>query len=300
MLDARIALPEQLQSPDAERLHVQQWLVPNARGVVQTLHGLGEHQGVFKSLASVLNGAGWSVVGIDHRGHGQSSGERGVIPDPLQLLHDQARLHDLISASHRHLPHVMLGASMGGLLAARFAAAAVQAQGSSPSAPDWWRPLDGIILIAPALSVQLPAPQQATLSVLSKLVPDLPVTLSYLQTWGNSDPEVLQAKQSDPLIHTRLTPRVCQFMLQTARTVFEHTTQWRTPTLMACSRTDRLVPVNACERFMAEVPSQVLSTKVYPNMAHDLLHEPCQENLHALIVDWLNTLIASRTTKAGG
>lgn len=300
MPDQRAPLPQTISTPDGEQLALRQWLVPHAHGIVQTVHGFGEHQGVFDGLATVINEAGWSVVGLDHRAHGRSSGTPGVIHDPTQLLHDQAMLADMLAARFRHRPHVLLGTSMGGLLAARFGAAQGLAQETNVPAPAWRRPVDGLILIAPALSVQLPAPQQATLSVLSTLVPDLPVTLSHLQTWGNFNPEVLKAKLADPLIHTRLTPRVCQFMLSTAREVFAHTTTWSTPTLLFCSRADRLVPVDACERFMRELPAHLLNATVYDDVAHDLLNESCQGDVHARILAWLDGVRSTHALQATG
>ena len=300
MPELHAPFPDTLRTPDGEHLAVRQWLVPQARGIVQTLHGFGEHQGVFEGLATVLNSAGWSVVGLDHRSHGRSTGTPGVIHDPMQLLHDQALLADVLAARFRHCPHVLLGTSMGGMLAARFAAAQGMARQSDSQAPGWSRPVDGVVLIAPALSVQLPAPQQATLSVLATLVPDLPVTLSHLQTWGNSNPEVLKAKLADPLIHTRLTPRVCQFMLNTARDVFNDVAAWDTPTLLCASRDDKLVPVEACERFIRAVPGRFLRSQLYDDMAHDLLNEPCQADLHALTLAWLDDLTGVHAQRAAG
>lgn len=287
MPSADPAFPTTLATADSATLHVAHWPVASPRGVVQTLHGLGEHQGRFERLAGVLNAAGWAVAGIDHRAHGRSSGDRGVIPQPLDLLNDQASLHDHLSRHYRQLPHVFLGASFGGLLAARFAAALNR---HAPAEP-WTRPTSGVVLIAPALMPTLPGPQSATLSVLHRLVPDLPVSLAHMQTWGNSDPAVLAAKRADPLIHTKLTPNTCQFMLQTARQVLEQAGEhWTVPTLLSFTDRDRLVPAEACARFAERLPAPLLHALRYQDMAHDLLHEPCADDLGRQITAWLDTL----------
>lgn len=281
------AFPSSLTTADDVSLHVAHWPIPSPRGVVQTLHGLGEHQGRFDRLARALNAAGWAVAGIDHRAHGRSSGERGVIPNPADLLNDHARLHDRLSRHYGRLPHVFVGTSFGGLLAARFAASLSR---KAPAA-SWARPIDGVVLIAPALVPTLPGPQSATLSVLHRLVPDLPVSLAHMQSWSSSDPEVLAAKRADPLIHTRLTPRTCQFMMQTARQVLEQDGQdWTVPTLLSFTDLDRLVPFDACARFAERLPAKLLHTIRYKDMAHDLLHEPCADDLHQHIVAWLDRI----------
>ncbi|MDF2492499.1 MAG: lysophospholipase [Microbacterium sp.] len=42
------------------------------RGVVQLLHGVGEHAGRYAALAEALAQAGFIVYADDHRGHGRT------------------------------------------------------------------------------------------------------------------------------------------------------------------------------------------------------------------------------------
>ncbi|WP_218683542.1 serine aminopeptidase domain-containing protein, partial [Microbacterium sp. BF1] len=42
------------------------------RGVVQLLHGVGEHAGRYGALIAALTGAGFYVYADDHRGHGRT------------------------------------------------------------------------------------------------------------------------------------------------------------------------------------------------------------------------------------
>jgi len=285
------SLPDHLVALDDTRLHLTHWPVAASqrpRGIVQTLHGFGEHQGRFEPLAQALNAAGWAVAGIDHRHCGRSDGARGVIRDGDDLLRDQAHLHDVLHQAYRGLPHVMVGASLGGLLAARFAVAQAQLSAQPPCAPAWLRAVDAVVLIAPALAPALSPPQSATLAVLSRMVPDLPVSLSYMLAWGASDTEVVAAKKRDPLIHTSMTPRVVQHMLASARVVFEQLPSWRVPALICHATADRLVAPAAARRFVREAPAGFVDEMACLDMAHDLLHEPCAPEVIARIVNWLD------------
>ena len=49
-------LPDHLLAPDGTRLHLSHWPVTRPRGVVQTLHGFGEHQGRIEPLAQAQAG----------------------------------------------------------------------------------------------------------------------------------------------------------------------------------------------------------------------------------------------------
>src|SRR3954464_3339345 len=89
-----------------------------ARGVVQIVHGLGEHVRRYDHLANTLAGAGFLVQGHDTRGHGgaiAARAEPGVIGaegwkasiDDIDVLLDRLR-NDVPG-----VPVVLLGHSMG-------------------------------------------------------------------------------------------------------------------------------------------------------------------------------------------
>jgi alpha-beta hydrolase superfamily lysophospholipase len=226
------------------------------------------------------------VAGIDHRGHGRSSGPRGSICEADDLLRDHAQLHDRLSQRYRRLPHVLLGSSMGGVLSARMAAELTHpAQRAA-----WSRPLDGVILIAPALEPTLSVPQRATLSVLARLVPDLPIPVAHRPDWITTDPAVVAEIQADALMHYTLTPRITQFMTSSARTVFERAAEWVMPTLLQYSEIDKLVSPQACRRFAQQVPPALIETHAYSDLAHDLVHEPGKARVFQHIRDWLGRI----------
>ncbi|MFT3857097.1 MAG: alpha/beta hydrolase [Aquabacterium sp.] len=279
-----VQLPATLETPDGVTLHVHHWPVAQAKGIVQMAHGLLEHLGRYDELARQCNEAGWAVAGIDHRGHGRSTGPRGSIREAEDLMRDQAQLHDQLSQRYRRLPHVMLGASMGGVVTARMAAELTQAKGAS----QWTRPLDGIILMAPALEPTLSAPQRAALSVLTRMVPDLPIPVAHRPDWITTDPAVVAEIQADPLMHYTITPRITQFMSAAARTVFERAPQWQTPTLLLYSEIDQLVSAQACRRLAQAVPQPLMQAHAYSDLAHDLVHEPGKDRVFTAIRDWLS------------
>src|SRR5438105_9601504 len=122
-----------LTTADGLLLHVQHWpAAAPARGSVLIMHGLGEHIGRHAHVAARLNRAGWNVVGYDHRGHGRSGGAKGRLNDGEDLVRDLALVIDAVRVripecaarrySNERGPLVLLGHSLGGLIAARFVA----------------------------------------------------------------------------------------------------------------------------------------------------------------------------------
>ena len=152
---------------DGLKLHLRHWpATAQARGQLLIVHGLGEHIDRYAHVATTLNAAGWDVHGWDHRGHGRSEGRRGDIPDHDALLHDTARVMDAVRKPGRF---VLLGHSLGGLIAARFAAEAL-----TPRPAAWSRPLDGLVLSSPALDAGLSGVQKLLLAVAESLAPAWP------------------------------------------------------------------------------------------------------------------------------
>lgn len=114
-----------LEAEDGHRIHLQSWASgDNPRGVIQMLHGLGEHIGRYDRFANAALGRGYVVYGHDHRGHGRSEGERGYFADAQgwhKVIEDVRLVNDHIRESHPALPVVLLGHSMGSFIAETFA-----------------------------------------------------------------------------------------------------------------------------------------------------------------------------------
>ena len=179
-----------LTGHDGLPLHWREWgadLSLPTRGTVLIVHGLGEHIGRYEAVAGRLNDWGWHAAGYDQRGHGASGGPRGDIPAHDSLLRDLAAAIDGLRADDRkgRGPLILLGHSMGGAVAARFVAGALE------QAP-WSRPVDGLILSSPALDPGLSAFQRGLLGATLPLVPHLAVGNGLNPSWVSRSPEVVQ------------------------------------------------------------------------------------------------------------
>lgn len=85
-----------------------------AKGVITLIHGMGEHSGCYHELAKSLNKQGYHVFAFDHRGHGLSQGQRGVLDHYDQLHQDVIDHLDYSRSQYPDLPHSVYAHSMGG------------------------------------------------------------------------------------------------------------------------------------------------------------------------------------------
>ena len=81
-----------LKAKDGTDLALSVYEVPNAKGVVQVIHGIMEHRGRYERLALELNKIGYTVVTSDLRGHGKTAKVLGFFKEKdghKELLRDQ-------------------------------------------------------------------------------------------------------------------------------------------------------------------------------------------------------------------
>jgi alpha-beta hydrolase superfamily lysophospholipase len=271
-----------LTTADALPLHVRHWATAApARGTVLIVHGLGEHIGRYAHVAQHLNGVGWNVVGYDHRGHGRSGGAKGVLNEGDDFLRDLTLVIDDVRAEHPG-PLVLLGHSLGGLIAARFVAEGLAA---APAA--WHRPVDALVLSSPALDPGMNAVQKLMLAIAGPLAPNLAVNNGLKPSWISRDPAVVQAYKSDPLVHDRITPKLVRFILEGGGLAQQRASQWKTPTLLMYAGSDRCVAPRGSAAFAAAAPKQVVQTREFPGLFHEIFNEPEQGEVFATLAAWL-------------
>ncbi|MBT9491231.1 MAG: lysophospholipase [Paucibacter sp.] len=280
-----------LRCDDGTPLHWRQWSKPGmepARGTVLIVHGLGEHIGRYEALAARLNAWGWHVVGHDQRGHGASGGPRGDVADGESMLRDLAVVIDELRADTQlgRGPLVLLGHSMGGLVAARFAAGGLAAS-SGGQLPMWFRPIDALVLSSPALDPGLSAFRRLQLALGVALLPHLAVGNGLKTKWISRDAAVVKAYVNDPLVHDRITATLARAIADGGELVRQHAADWVVPTLLVWAGSDRCVAPAGSAEFAANAPPALVKTHCFEALFHEIFNEPEREQVFARLQGWL-------------
>lgn len=275
-----------LVAHDGVELALRVWPVAAARGTVLLVHGLGEHVGRYAHVAAALNAIGLGVVGHDQRGHGASGGARGVIARRDDLLVDLAQVADAVRQAHPG-PLVLLGHSLGGLVAARFVAGGLEVP-----VPAWSRAVDALVLSSPALDPGLGTWQRALARIGDALAPATAVGNSLPVAALSRDPKVVAAYRADPKVHDRIAPRLARFAAEEGRLVLQRAPRWRVPTLLLWAGADRLVAPAGSARFAAAAPPDVVTAQAFPDLFHEVFNEPEQQRVLTLLLGWLDKLPA--------
>ena len=269
------------QRSQLQGLTLSDWPLPAGQephATVLIVHGLGEHMGRYAALAQTLNNWGYAVRAYDQYGHGASEGPRGGLPTATRLLDDLALVVDhtraTVAAGH---PLLLLGHSMGGLVAARFAA--LQR-----------RPVDALVLSSPALDPGLNPVQKLLVAVLPSLLPNLRVGNGLDARLISHDPAVVAAYQSDPLVHDRIAARLARFISDDSAAVRAAAPGWTLPTLLLYAGADKLVNPAGSRAFAAAAPAQVLTSQCFESLYHEIFNEaePGRSQVLAALSGWLD------------
>nr|HET7857603.1 alpha/beta hydrolase [Caldimonas sp.] len=276
-----------VRTRDGLLLRRRDWPAEGAKGTIVIVHGLGEHVGRHADVAAHLNANGWSVVGYDQRGHGTSPGVRGRIAAEDDLLADLAAVLDDV---RRDAPErvVLLGHSLGGLVAGRFVAAGLE----SPR-PAWQRDVDALVMSSPALDIGMTAPKRALLAMLERLAPNLGVGNGLDVEAISRDAAVVAAYRGDDLVHDRVAPRLVRFLADAGPRVRALAPRWTVPTLLLYAGSDRLVVPAGSAAFAAAAPEGIVTARAFAPLFHEIFNEPERGEVLAVLTAWLDTLVAS-------
>jgi alpha-beta hydrolase superfamily lysophospholipase len=247
------------------------------RGGIVIMHGLGEHCGRYSHVARFFNDLGLTVRAFDHRGHGRSGGPRGDVPNHDSLLQDAKMLVDDFAQQIAGVPF-LLGHSMGGLLAARFAVESLS-------------PLRGLILSSPALMVKLTPSQKILFKILTAIAPGFALPNGLDKRYLSHDQTVVDAYATDSLVHAKISARLLGCMLHSIDIAHSRAPGLKLPTLMVIAGDDHIVDASGSQAFYNLLPADVASIHVYPKLYHEIFNETDAGPVFEDVRNWLQARI---------
>lgn len=247
---------------DGTRLFLRCWK-PRAdvqqSGAALLVHGLGEHGGRYGHVAHLLNELGLEVWAHDHRGFGNSGGERARISSRDTLIEDTRLVFDRL-AQHSSTTPVLLGHSMGGAIAAR----AVTGGWITPRA---------LVLSSPGLKAYLNGAARIAVSGLARIAPNLVVPHGLPLDKISHDAEVLTQSKNDPLNHAKISPRITMFIVEAGEAAIRDAGNLTVPTLIQAAGDDKLVDPDGARAFAAAAPQGLCTLKIYEGLWHEIYNE---------------------------
>ena len=268
---------ERVESVRGLKIFVRWWRPESAaRGVVVIVHGLNSHSGEYGWAAEQFVADGLAVYAGDLRGRGKSDGERFFVNSLSEWVGDVATVVALAKSREPGLPVFMLGHSAGGVVSCIYT---LEHQSE----------LAGLVCEDFAHEVPAPDFALAVLKGLSHVAPHAHVFLLKNEDFSR-DPEVVRAKNNDPLLAHEIQPTQVMAELTRAderlRREFPLITL---PVLILHGTADRVTKPSGSQRFYDHAGSRDKTIKLYEGHFHDLLNDIDKEIVMSDITRWIDS-----------
>ena len=251
------------------RVQVRRWPAEAPARLVVLVHGYGEHIGRYEHVAQALVARGSAVVGPDHVGHGRSEGDQALVEDFEPVVDD---LRAVVEDARGDLPVVMVGHSMGGLIATRYAQRHRE-------------DLAGLVLSGPAIGLGpviegwLAAPE----------LPSDPIDPAVL----SRDAAVGEAYVADPLVyHGGWKRPTLEAFLAADRAIADGPGFGDLPLLYVHGADDQLVPVDLARPVVERVAGPDSELRVLDGARHEVFNELEQDETIALVASFAERVTA--------
>ena len=267
-------------------IYYQSWQPEGeSKAVLLIVHGLAEHSGRYMNVVNHFVPLGYAVYGMDHVGHGKSSGTRVYVERFGDYTHTLKTYFDMVRRWQPGKPIFLLGHSMGGLIGAVYLL-------------DYQAELTGAVLSGPAVKANRTVSSTAifTGKVISVLMPRLGVI--GLEAEGVSrDPAVLQAYVDDPLVcRGKVTARLSVELVKAVMRLIAEAASIELPILIVQGSADRLVDPKGARMLYNAVSSVDKTIKIYDGLYHEVFNEPEHDQVLGDVEAWLEAHLGRRKT----
>lgn len=226
-----------MKTTDNQLLFVWLWEPhdqPRKKSAILLFHGITAYAGPYEQLLKPLVRRGFTVYGLDLRGHGLSDGARGDYPSRERLIKDLCEAVAFVKERHQKV--ILLGHSLG-VLSSLFAL------------NNCLENISGAVLLSGArttksdLTQNIPLSQKMKILLSSLVKPSKPV-IKYERDG--------QVGLDDPIFNFRYTLRFMRIM---ALRQMEFPKDMQIPVFVGVGDCDELFSVEDCRMLFDEVPS---------------------------------------------
>ena len=288
--------PVVVTTSDGLKLRGVRVMPPQGRpkAIVVLAHGYGEHIGRYTHVIAAMTAARYGVYAVDHRGYGRSDGPRAIVDRFDRHVDDLALVTALARREHPERPHFLVGHSMGGLIATRYA---FRHQTE----------LAGLVLMSPALSLpNVPSAfEQKALRLVAKVSPETLIGRDAEPGRLSKDPEVEARMAADPLCYNaRPKAGLAIQIFDAGNDARARLKELTVPLLAMHGEDDPMIPV-AGSHLLNKTASSIDRTLItWPGLRHELFNEVEKDEVINVVLSWMNAhhvaWLKARDVSTGG
>lgn len=290
---------------DSQKLKAYYYEVEHPKAFVCIFHGMAEHQLRYRKLAQELNDNQFSVLTIDHRGHGESLFDgkvKGYFADEDGWQKNLDDLHSIIhSVKPLNIPFILFGHSMGSLVARSYLKkygtelSGLFLSGSPDESPMASAGLTLAKIIRATKGKKHPSPFMTKLSFgsFNKAIPNPKTSMD----WLSVNEENVKKYIEDDLCGFDFTTQAYVDMLEGIHEVYHDSWNVVNPNLpiqfMSGEQDPCFLP-NGLERAanrLKELGYNNVNYSLIEGCRHEIFNENKQDEVIKVFINWLNNVV---------
>lgn len=306
MMEKEFKLKDQFEN----ELNVYMWKPKDKKvpiGIVQIIHGKGEHMGRYSDFAEYLNTRGLLVIGHDQLGHGKTGLDENIShfgdeSGVHQILSGVDRIREYIEEKYSRIPIIMFSHSMGSFIG-RYALLKHPTRYDMAcfSGTGWVSPLSVSYGIFMASLIKLFRGPKHISSYMTNLMDKAPRSMmkngiiNRREDWITSDREKVKEVMNDPLCNRECTIATQRDILKLIK-VTQNSDKIKegassTAILFISGELDAMgeygYTVQRLHRNYRNAGYSNVKFTVINGSRHEILNEKDRKNTYATIGDWI-------------
>lgn len=263
----------------------QSWSVASPKAIIVIAHGVGEHSGRYSALAEYLKDKNISVYALDHRGHGRSGGKRGHVDSFMDYIYDLKQFVEYVLEEGKHIPVILLGHSMGGVIALKYGLT-------------YPEDLTSMIISSPGLipAFEVPSWKIAMAKFLTKYIPGLPMSTGLKSAELSHDKTVVEDYDNDPLVHGSVTPRWYTEFTGTSDECLARASEFKMPMLFFHGSEDKICDYKGTVQVYEKSSSKTKEIHIFENLYHETMNElkDDRKKVIAVVAGWIDKIAGKK------
>ena len=257
------------------------WEKEQSSKVCVVLHGQGEHSGRYMHMTHYLGDVFSAFYLIDHRGHGNSGGNRGHAKYFDIYAEDAAlainRFKNYVDSKVEGAEIYLVGHSMGGLITLRTLMNHKNL------------PIKKAVVSSPMfkLAFQVPKIKEAAGKVLSMVIPSIPIPGEPIAHNVSRDQNVVKHYTTDDLNHGLASSGFYFGYLKTLKDTYSRPGDVKVPILFQVAMDDKIIDAHSTLEFYNSLKLKEKKVITYEGLYHEIYNEPEKEKVFTDMKTWI-------------
>lgn len=246
----------------------------NPKAAILIVHGLGEHIDRYEILSREMNEYGFSVFGMDHFGHGNSSGIKGMT-SVEEMLEEIGIVYKKILETYPKIKIGIFGHSMGGLVVLR-------------ELEEKKREYFSAVISSPAVYVKEKDKEKLNkMNLLVKSLPFLTINNGISTKSISRNNTVVAEYENDPNVHSKISLKLADSIYRNGIKTTENLEKIKIPVLIQSGTCDEIVIHEKVREMYDGIRADNKMFLAYEGAFHEVFFDPEHgEQFRMDIIGW--------------